>query len=120
MKKINVKNIFTEDNIRKVGSVIGTMVLGYLISNTKISFSLRPSYIYSPADYSNAFNTIMNSNEFGSVKRVLCANLLRDRSTDYYNSVIAIVNSNEFGSTKVTMMADLNENFAKNTSSIVK
>lgn len=99
------------------------MVLWYLVSNRSYSFSIGPSensYVYYPADYSSAFNTIMNSNELGTTKRVLCANLLRDRSTDYYNSVIAIINSNELGKTKITMLSDLNDNFAENTSAIVK
>ena len=66
MKKINIKNIFTNDNVKKVGGVIGTMVFWYLVSNRSHSFSIGPSensYVYYPADYSSAFNTIMNSNE---------------------------------------------------------
>lgn len=126
MKKINIKNIFTKDNVRRVGSFIETIFLGYcavlakadLVSNT--NHSENASYIFYPADYSSAYDAIVNSDAFGSVKRVLCANLLKDRSTDYYKSVISIVKSDAFGSDKISMMTNLNKTFAENTSSIVK
>lgn len=127
MKKINVKNIFTKDNVRRVGSFIGIIFLGYcavvakadLVSNT--NHSENGNYIFYPADYSSAYDAIVNSDMLGSGdKRALCANLLKDKSTDYYKSVISIVKSNSFGSDKRSMMASLNKTFAENTTSIVK
>lgn len=50
----------------------------------------------------------------------MCANLLKDKSADYYSNVISIINSNELSDIKLNMMADLNKNFAENTSAIVK
>ena len=126
MKKINIKNIFTKDNVRRVGSFIGTILLGYcavvakadLVSNT--NHSENGNYIFYPADYSSAYDAIVNSDMFGSDKRVMCANLLKDKNTDYYKSVISIVKSDAFGSDKRSMMSSLNKTFAENTSSIVK
>lgn len=118
MKKINIKSIFTKDNVRRVGSFIGTIFLGYcavvakadLVSNTNHSES--GNCIYYP-DYPSAINAIMNSTMFSSDKTAMCQMLLVDSKEDYYRSVMTIANSDMFSSDKKRALKNLNDSFRK-------
>lgn len=107
--KIDVNKI--KDGIKTVSVFVVPLVGAKILNERTVQKVLNEVRFLGNVEYSDAFETIMNSAMFASDKRKAASLLKKGMDKNYYKAVIETVESSMFASDKIQTIELINEKF---------